>query len=71
VRNLAGQELALPSWEHAVAEDWLGKWAMNLMLINVSKRCPNGVMHWSVGDAVFQRRNCVNMAHQTGRVAET
>jgi len=32
------QELALPSWEHAVAEDWLGKWAMNLMLINVSTR---------------------------------
>ncbi len=25
VGNLAGQELALPSWEHAVAEDWLGK----------------------------------------------
>src|SRR5208282_6146201 len=38
VRNLAGQELALPSWEHAVAEDWLGQWAMNLMLINVSTR---------------------------------
>jgi putative transposase len=30
VHGLAGQELALPSWEHAVAEDWLGKWAMNL-----------------------------------------
>jgi hypothetical protein len=26
----------LPSWDRAVAEDWLGKWAMNLMLINVS-----------------------------------
>jgi putative transposase len=38
VRDLAGQELALPSWERAVAEDWLGKWAMNLMLINVSTR---------------------------------
>jgi transposase-like protein len=35
---LAGQELALPSWERAVADDWLGKWAMNLMLINVSTR---------------------------------
>jgi putative transposase len=31
-------ELALPSWSAAVAEDWLGKWAMNLMLINVSTR---------------------------------
>ena len=38
VRDLAGQELALPSWDGAVTEDWLGKWAMNLMLINVSTR---------------------------------
>src|SRR5260370_33173789 len=38
VRDLEGHELALPCWERAVAEDWLGKWAMNLMLINVSTR---------------------------------
>jgi len=38
VRDLAGKELALPSWERAVEEDWLGQWAMNLMLINVSTR---------------------------------
>src|SRR6201997_3291733 len=38
VRELGGQELVLPSWGHAVAEDWLGRWAMNLMLINVSTR---------------------------------
>src|SRR6516162_2498698 len=38
VRELGGQEMVLPSWEHAVAEDWLGQWAMNLMLINVSTR---------------------------------
>ena len=38
VRGLAGAELVLPSWEQAVAEDWLGRWAMNLMLINVSTR---------------------------------
>ena len=30
--------MALPSWEAAQAEDWLGRWAMNLMLINVSTR---------------------------------
>jgi putative transposase len=42
VRDLAGQELALPSWDRAVTEDWLGKWAMNLMLINVLTR------KWSV-----------------------
>jgi hypothetical protein len=30
LRELAGRELVLPSWEHAMAENWLGKWAMNL-----------------------------------------
>ena len=34
----AGHEVALPSWRAAQAEDWLGRWAMNLMLINVSTR---------------------------------
>ena len=38
VRGRDGEELALPSWMAAQAEDWLGKWAMNLMLINVSTR---------------------------------
>jgi transposase-like protein len=38
VRGFDGKELALPTWEQAVAEDWLGKWALNLMLINVSTR---------------------------------
>jgi putative transposase len=38
VRNQQGEELALPSWQAAQAQDWLGRWAMNLMLINVSTR---------------------------------
>ena len=38
VRTRGGPELVLPSWEAAQAEDWLGRWAMNLMLINVSTR---------------------------------
>jgi transposase-like protein len=38
VRSRSGGEVALPSWEAARADDWLGKWAMNLMLINVSTR---------------------------------
>ncbi len=38
VRTYAGRELVLPSWEQAVAEDWLGRWAFNLMLLNVSTR---------------------------------
>jgi putative transposase len=38
VRARGGAEVALPSWEVAQAEDWLGRWAMNLMLINVATR---------------------------------
>ena len=38
VRSRDGGEVRLPSWEAAQAEDWLGRWAMNLMLINVSTR---------------------------------
>src|SRR6202521_5899154 len=38
LRGFDGKERALPSWETAVAEDWLGKWAMKQMLINVSTR---------------------------------
>jgi putative transposase len=38
VRSREGQELALPSWEAAQSEELLGRWAMNLMLINVSTR---------------------------------
>lgn len=38
VRSHAGHEVQLPTWQAARAEDWLGRWAMNLMLINVSTR---------------------------------
>jgi hypothetical protein len=38
LRGFDGKEQAVPSWEAAVAEDWLGKWAINQMLINVSTR---------------------------------
>ena len=38
VRERGGQEVVLPSWERANAEDWLGRWAMNLMLIGVTTR---------------------------------
>jgi transposase-like protein len=33
-----GREVELPTWTVAHTEDWLGRWAMNLMLINVSTR---------------------------------
>jgi len=38
VRARGGEELALPSWQAAVTEDWLGRWALNLMLIGVTTR---------------------------------
>jgi len=38
LRGFDGKELVLPSWEGALREDWLGKWALNQMLINVSTR---------------------------------
>jgi transposase-like protein len=38
VRRRDGGEITLPSWEAALSEDLLGKWALNLMLINVSTR---------------------------------
>jgi transposase-like protein len=38
VRARDGREMALPSWAAAESEDLLGRWAMNLMLINVSTR---------------------------------
>ena len=38
VRARHGDEVTLPSWEAALSEDLLGKWALNLMLINVSTR---------------------------------
>src|SRR3954468_23454404 len=38
VRAREGGEVPLPSWETAMSEDLLGKWALNLMLINVSTR---------------------------------
>jgi putative transposase len=39
VRSREGtRELVLPSWAAAQDEDWLGQWAMNQMLINVSTR---------------------------------
>jgi len=38
VRGYDGREVELPTWTAAQAENWLGRWAMNLMLINVSTR---------------------------------
>jgi putative transposase len=36
LRRFDGKEYVLPSWEATIRENWLGKWAINQMLINVS-----------------------------------
>lgn len=38
VRGVDGREVTILSWETSAQEDWLGRWAMNLTLINVSTR---------------------------------
>ena len=50
VRSYDGHELALPTWTAAQAEDWLGRWAMNLMLINVSTRKLRRAVRLPAGD---------------------
>src|SRR5271157_5682952 len=67
LRSFEGKEQALPSWEAAVAEDWLGKWAMNQMLINFCSlnfspcfRLPGvgfgAPMRWGGGGGAASRR---------------
>jgi putative transposase len=38
VRGLSGAEIPLPNWLAATSEDWLGRNAMNLMLLGVATR---------------------------------
>jgi hypothetical protein len=61
VRACDGGEISLRSWETAMSEDLLGKWALNLMLINVSTRrfgravrLPEGDISAAKGTGVFQ-----------------
>lgn len=50
VRGVDSGEVTIPSWETAAQEDWLGRWATNLMLINVStRRTPQRFRPWSRG----------------------
>jgi transposase-like protein len=50
VRARDGGEVALPSWETAMSEDLLSKWALNLMLINVSTRKFGRAVRLPAGD---------------------
>jgi hypothetical protein len=57
VRSYDGHEVALPTWTAAQAEDWLGRWAMNLMLINVSTRkagVPALLRHLGAGRLILE-----------------
>ncbi len=54
LREPGGREVTLPSWERATAEDWLGRWAMNLMLIGVSTRRFGRAVRLPEGDVPAQ-----------------
>src|SRR5262249_5352361 len=49
-RSYDGHEVALPTWRAPQAEDWLGRWAMNLMLINVSTHKLRRAVRLPAGD---------------------
>ncbi|UTD30000.1 IS256 family transposase [Bradyrhizobium sp. WD16] len=55
VRRRGGGEMALPSWETARAEGWLSRWAMNLMVLNVSTRRFGRAGRLPEGDAPAER----------------
>src|ERR1700739_3842216 len=38
LRGFDGKEQPVPSWEAAVAEDWLGEWGLNPMLVHFATR---------------------------------
>jgi hypothetical protein len=64
LRGFDGKEHPMPSWEASVAEDWLCKWAVNQMLINVatrrkfarSVRLPEGDVPAPPGKSAVSRR---------------
>ena len=61
LRGFDGKAQPLPSWEGAMTEDWLGKWAMNQMLITVSTRKFEHSVRLPEGDVpAVQRLWCRN-----------
>ncbi|WP_298425494.1 IS256 family transposase [Rhodoblastus sp.] len=55
VRGRDGGEMPLPSWAAAVDEDLLGRWAHNLMLMNVSTRKFGRAVRLPGGDIPAER----------------
>ena len=78
VRGYDGHKVELPSWTAAQTEDWLGRWAMNLMLINVSTRKlrravrpPEGDLPAIAGDGTSKSAaSCRFVALSAERLAE-
>src|ERR1700694_2658752 len=67
VRALDGHELPLPTWTAAQAEDWLGRWAMNLMLINVSTRKLRRAVRLPEGDLPIMAGDGTSKSAASGR----
>jgi putative transposase len=67
VRARDGGEVALPSWETAMSEDLLSKWALNLMLINVSTRKFGRAVRLPAGDVPAPKGSaCPNRRYHVG-----
>src|SRR6202043_3638968 len=66
VRGVDGREVTIPSWETAAEEDWLGRWAMNLMLVNVSTRRFGRAVRLPEGDVPAPRGAGVSKSAASG-----
>ena len=79
VRGFDGHEIPLPTWTAAPAENWLGRWAMNLMLINVSTQrvdaqaqaCGAAARGRSAGDCRGRHLEVGGLAPVRGAVGRT
>ncbi|MEC5293937.1 IS256 family transposase, partial [Aurantimonas sp. C2-3-R2] len=67
VRGVGGREVPIASWDRATAEDWLGRWAMNLMLINVSTRRFGRAVRLPEGDVPAGRGSGVSKSAASRR----
>ena len=67
-RIFDGREVALPSWTAAQADDWLCRWALNLMLINVSTRKLRRAVRLPEGDLPIMARDGTSKSAASRRV---
>jgi putative transposase len=65
--SLDGHQVALPTWTEAQAGDWLGRWAMNLTLINGSTRELRRAVRLPRGRSAGERRMATRSRRRRAR----